>query len=219
MRVKKAVLALLAGGLLLPAAGFAGRIDGFFRTEDATNGSNNEACTTIDDTDFGVSGVARAVNGNCLTEIFYFTFDPHKGSASVIKGNQTDGTGKVSQSIETFVQIFTHDNGLLDCPAANEYLGSASPEKCKANASVKAVESTDAILKSQASLTCNIGNSGADLDNAIGAPPDATQFTQITTAFGDRKDVKFTGKDGQNLKINHKGEQDDTANVACLGDD
>jgi len=198
MRMKKAVLALLAGGLLLPAAGFADRLNNSFRTLDKTNAADNEACIVADGPFFGVGGDVHAVSGNCDVDIFYFSDLPNSASASAITGSKTSGTAKVSQGIFTDITITVDDTG-GSC-ASGTYEGSASSEKCKASGSMKGtVGSPDTVDSSKVSLSCDLGDAGANLSPV----PSTNTLSTITTAFGSRKDVKIDSKG--KLSIKHDG--------------
>jgi len=214
MRMKKAVLALLAGGLLLPVAGFADRLNGDFQTEDSSTGEANEACTEVDFDDFSVRGLVSATNGNCLVTIEYVTEFPHKASATALKSGKQTGTAKISQSTETFIELTIEDDGLLDCPLANEYEGDAIPEKCKASSSMKgtanAAPTEDTVDSAKISVSCDLGEGGSALGPVA---PDATQFDTATAAFGERQDVKFDSKG--TVKITHDGIADSSSPVFC----
>jgi hypothetical protein len=205
MRINKAVLALLVGGLLLPVAGSAGRLDGVFSTQDSTTGLDNEACMVLVGPFMGAAGEVTATNGPCQTFIRYATDEPHKANATALKGSKNKGNGKVSQSIFTYVEVETVDAPAQDCPAANEYFGSTdASEKCKASANMSGSsvsEGDDTVDKQSVNVNCELGQGLGNLSPA----PDSSQSDTIFGAFGDRKDVKLKNDKKGKLTIKHKG--------------
>jgi hypothetical protein len=215
--MKKAVLGIMVGGLMLPVASSAGRLNGAFVTQDTTAGADNLQCVLVEDVRFGVAGEVTATNGGCIVSIAYATGEPHKASAQALKGSKTTGNAKVSQSIETAVIVRIDQDeseGAPECTTA-PYLGGAAPEKCKASGAMKGTEGDpDTTDSSKGSLSCELGENGSALVGPSNAPT-TDQVSTITTAFGDRKDVKFSAAKKGKLQIKHKGAPSE-AETTCV---
>jgi hypothetical protein len=214
--MKKAVLGIMVGGLMLPVASSAGRLNGAFITQDTTAGASNLQCVLVEDERFGVAGQVTATNGGCDVTITYATLEPHKANAQALKGNKTTGNAKVSQSIDTTVIVEIAQDPSEGAPECTTlYIGRADPEKCKASGAMKGTEGDpDTTDSSKGSLSCELGENGSELDGPEGAPT-TDQVSTITTAFGDRKDVKFSAAKKGKLQIKHKGAPA-TAETACV---
>ena len=121
MSAKKTLLALLAGGMLLPVAvsagssSPAGRLEGDFGTRDTDAGVTNEACLRLIGTEMAVAGRVTALSGFCEVTITYFSDAPNSATASALTGTKTEGTGKVDQSVATqlIVEISNGERGDL----------------------------------------------------------------------------------------------------------
>ena len=216
MRMRKIGLVSLAlAASLLPSTMFAGRLDGDFRTQqDGAAPDTNDVCTIVSGTNFEVNGRVTGISGGCTVRIEYFTFEPHKGSASALKGTKTQGSAKVDQSIfaDVFVQAFDTDGiGGIAC-AVPDFFGSVNGdvEKCKASSSIKGTSVTggpDTVQSSSASASCELGLAGAnvDINNGLAGvqPPSQAQIDVVVDAFATNKNVKFDNKG--KLSIKHKG--------------
>jgi hypothetical protein len=210
MRMKKAVLALLVGGVLLPSGVFAGRLEGLFSTTQEGTDGTNEACIEADGRDFGVDGGVSATSGNCTCEMFYETSAPHKAAAKALKEGKTEGTASVSQSIFTafFVEVFGEG-----CTEA--FFGFVDVEKCKANAKMKGTSGSpdtldSATIKASCELGENGGNIDTDLETAGVQAPTPQQYEVCPNAFEGRSDVNFSGSADKNVNISQKGVADST---------
>ena len=199
-------VSLALAAALLPSTMFAGRIDGFFATQDEKAVVNtNSACTEVIGNSFEIFGFVSGTSGGCTAQIFYSTPEPHQASTSALKGNKTNSSSKVSQSIFSQVNVSVFDtDGVGPGTCDTAYNGSAQEniEKCKASGSLKATEAgnTDTANSSSISTQCELGNAGASL---VPTPTQA-QIDTVVSAFDGRKDVKFASKDGK-LQIKHKG--------------
>jgi len=208
MHIRKTALALLLAGLLLPAAGWAqeGRLNGNFYTEDETQQDDNEACTSVDGTDFGIGGRVVGLDGDCKVSLTYFTVFPHKASA-------TNSSAKVSQSSHVFVEVTIEDDEAF-CPTENKYVGSAEPEDCKAIVSLKGTsvaQADDEVQSSKLTMSCDLGRDGDELGPNVPTPE--VQFQTIVNAFANRDDVKLDSKG--RLKLTHAGVPDPDPNALC----
>jgi hypothetical protein len=191
-------ISLALAAALLPSTMFAGRLDGIFQTQDSTTGLDNEQCIVAEDREFGVAGEVSALNGPCVVRIRYGTFNPHRGTASAIRGDRTTGSVSVSQSIFTNVNIVIEGELCLTAP----YSGVAAPEKCRASSSMRGtVGDPDSVTSSNGSLSCELGVDGSELS----PPPSLEQVSTITAAFAERRDVRFQAPNKGRLSIRHKG--------------
>jgi len=210
MHIRKTALALLAVGLLLPAAGWGqeGRLNGNFFTAHETQDEDNEACTTVEGTDFGIGGHVLGVDGLCEVEIAYFTFYPNKASA-------TESSAKISQATFSRIEVTIRNFGLNDCPAETEYFGVAEPEKCKASSSLKGTsvpQDDDTVQSSKISVSCEIGSQGEDLSPT---PPNNPQFDTLLDAFANRDDVTVDSGGKGRVEIKHAGLPDPDPHSLC----
>ena len=197
MKAKKALLALFAGGMLLPVAGSAGRLEGDFGTRDIDAGVTNEACLRLMGTQMAVAGRVTALSGSCEVTITYFSDAPNSASASALTGTKTEGTGKVDQSVFTPLLVEISNGEGLTC--ADTYIGTGAPEKCKVSDSVRGTSvpaGPDTVQSSSAKLDC-------ELEGALTPAPNTTEQNTILDAFADRTDVKIDSKG--KLSISHKG--------------
>ena len=206
---------------LLPSTMFAGRLDGFFATEQKDQAvDTNDACIEVFNNSFAVFGeVSGAANG-CTVDIFYDTPEPHKASSTALKGTKTEGTSKVAQTIfsELDVTIFDTDGvGGVACAAAapgSPYFGSVQEnvEKCKVSASMKGTSvdnAADTVQSSNVSQSCELGAAGINLVPA----PTQTQIDTAVAAFDGRKDVKIAN-DGK-LSIKQQGVPETSTVIAA----
>jgi hypothetical protein len=211
MRMKtKAVLALLAGGLLLSVGSFAGRLDGSFATQDDANAGLNQACTVVEGDVFRVNGqVIGAVIDGCAVTIDYSTPLPHKARGTALKSGKTEGSAKVSQSIDANVVVTLAGAAC----GANVMVAVSDAEKCKVSSSIRGDASTESVESGRVSVSCDLGENGANLDTdpspSVSAAPNATQFGIAVDSFDGRSDVKLDTKG--KLKITQKGVPDTTA--------
>jgi hypothetical protein len=215
-------LALTLVALLLPTAALAGRLDGAFTTrqENALDGTN-EACTIASGPSFAAVGEVTGTTGGCTVVIEYGALEPHKLSATALKGTKTSGTLKVSQSVfsSLFVEVFDTDGaGEGVCDAEFEASVEEEVEKCKVQGAIKGTSvegDADTTQSGRAKASCELGENGGNLDTSpeegIQAPSQA-QFDALVAAFADRKDVKVDAKG--KLRIKHKGEPD-TETPSC----
>jgi len=193
---------LVVAAVLVSSAVLAGRVDGKFATED---GVGNQACTVIEGTAFSVVGtVAGPVTNGCAVTIGYATPLPHKASSSALKGDKTKGSSKVSQSIDALVTVRFEDVTLASC--TTPWVAESTAEKCKVSASLKSSTASSAD-SSRVSVSCELGNEGADLDTLAGT----AQFSTLVTAFEGVENVKLDDKG--KLTIKHDGVPDTSAPV------
>jgi hypothetical protein len=203
----------------------AGRLDGDFGTQEKDQAANtNDACLVMnDEVNFAFGQVTGVANG-CTVEIDWFTPEPHKMSATALKGTKTEGSAKVDQSIfiDVTIRAFDTDGALgATCAIATplvEFFASVNEnvEKCKASASIKgtAVEppGADTVQSSSVSASCELGLAGANLvvSSPVQAPttPTQVQIDAVVAAFDGRKDVKLDNKG--KLSIKQKGVPDTT---------
>jgi hypothetical protein len=200
-------LLIVAGSLLLSGTALAGggslRLDGTFLFEDDEQGDANEACVIADGPVFSVDGKVSGTGSPSCTVFFRYDTDlPHKASASVLKSSG-DGSAKVSQQVQTSVQLQVTGAGCADIFGPS----TITPEKCKASGSVNADEPSEAVDKAKVSLTCELGEGLS----AFGALSEAV-LSEIETAFSGRSDVKLDDKG--KLTIKTKGVQN-TGDHSC----
>jgi hypothetical protein len=219
MRMRKiGLISLALAASLLPSTMFAGRLDGDFRTQqDGAAPDTNDACTVVDGVVFFVNGRVTGISGGCTAEIDYFTPEPHKASATALKGTKTEGSGKVDQSIFTDVDIDVFDtDGGGPGVCTTTFFGSINEdvEKCKASSSIKGTSVSggdDTVQSSNVSVACELGVAGANVDTSEAAgvqPPTQAQIDVVVAAFDGRKDVKIENKG--KLTIKQKGVPDTT---------
>jgi hypothetical protein len=194
-------LLIVAGSLLLAGAAFAGggnlRLDGTFLFEDDEQGDANEGCVIADGPVFSVDGQVSGTGSPSCTVFFRYDTDvPHKASASVLKSSG-DGSAKVSQQVQTTVQLEVTGAGCADTFGPTTVF----PEKCKTSGSVNADEPSEAVDKAKVSLTCELGE---DLSE-FGMLSEAV-LGEIDTALSGRSDVKLDTSKGK-LTIKTKGVQ------------
>jgi hypothetical protein len=222
---KIGIVAVTSAALLLPSLGAAGRLDGEFgiRQADAPD-STNEACVDASGDDFSLFGRVFGNASGCEVEIRYDADLPHKASAKALKGNKTEGSVKISQTIFVGARVIIREPGAGDtCDDALEMFSSneGEVEKCKASGSVKGTSvpepADDTVSSGRISFSCDLGEAGASLDTDLVTeniqPPSQAQFDVVVAAFEGRKDVKLANKG--RLKIKMKGVPDDTP-VACV---
>jgi hypothetical protein len=224
MHMKKAVLALLAGALLMPAAGFAGRLDGDFATrEDGAADDTNESCMEYEGHFNSVHGRVTGISGECTVQIDYFTETPHKASATALKGTKTEGSAKVSQSVNSDLDIVVTDtDGGGPGVCAEAFVGTVNSdvEKCKISGSLKGDSGPDpdTVESARNSASCDLGEAGANVDTNGGVvgiqAPSQAQIDVVVDAFADRQDVKLDNKG--KLSIKHKGVADTTTPLNCI---
>jgi hypothetical protein len=210
MRMKKAMLALLVGGLLLPSGVFAGRLEGLFSsTQEGGADGANDACIEAEGRDFGVAGAVVGTSGNCTCEIGYDTFSPHKAAAKSLKEGKIEGTASVSQQI--FTGFFVDVSG-LEC--AEAFFGFVDVEKCKASAKMKGTSGApDTLDSATIKASCELGENGSNIDTSEGVgvqPPTPQQYGLLPSCFEGRNDVKFSGSADKNVSISQKGVADST---------
>ncbi len=177
------------------------RLNGSFPLQDATTGTDNQACVVAEIPDFFVFGDVLGVTGDCTVLLEYTAAVLNKASASVLKDDGS-GSAKVSQQVETILQVEIIGDPLL-CTTA-PYNSFVAPEKCKTSASVNASEPTQAVDKGKVSVNCEIGPDGSQLTPS----PTVEQLETIAAAFADRSDVKITNTSSAGkVAIKLKGEQ------------
>jgi len=196
-------LFVAAGSVLFASAALAGgstmRLNGDFPLQDASEGTDNQACVVANFTSFQVFGEVLGATDGCSVEIFYNAFAPNKTSASVLKDDGS-GSAKVSQQVETSLGVTISGEGCATAP----YGGSVLPEKCKTTSSVNASEPSQSVDKGKVSVTCEIGPDGSQLTPS----PTTAQLQTIADAFVDRKDVKISNSSSKGtVTIKQKGEQ------------
>jgi hypothetical protein len=224
MRIEKiGILALALAAMLLPSTVLAGRLDGNFTTrQDGAADETNEACVQVQADDFHTSGEVTGTSNGCTVEIDYDTGEPHKASASALKGGKTSGSGKVSQSIFSDLTIFVFDTdggGPGLCPEA--FTGTTDIEKCKASGSIKGTDepdpTPDTVDSSRVNASCDLGEAGANVDVdpiAVGTQaPSQAQIDVVVNAFDGRSDVKLSNNG--KLSVKHQGVPDTTTPIGC----
>jgi hypothetical protein len=197
---------VVAGSMLLASAALAGfveqRLNGVFELQDKNEGTSNQGCVApLGQTMIVLGDASETTADGCLVTLNYQTTLPNKASMSSTKDDGT-GSAKISQQLNTLVGATIVN---VDACTVPNYTGSAFPEKCKANGSVKGDNDDDSVDNGKISVNCQLGSDGSELEPS----PSTEQVDKIVEAFADRKDVKVS--DTGNVKINLKGEQ----GVAC----
>lgn len=213
---KIGLISLALAASLLPSTMFAGRLDGDFSTQDSVAAvDTNDACIEVNDTSYDVFGRVTGISGDCTVRIDYFTPQPHKASATALKGTKTQGSAKVDQTIFSDVDISVIDTDGLAPLCTTVFVGSVNEdvEKCKATASMKGTvvdPGADTVQSANVSATCELGEAGANVDvdpvTAGVQPPSTEQIDVVVAAFDGRKDVRLDSKG--KLAIKQKGVPD-----------
>jgi hypothetical protein len=208
---KIGLMSLALAAALLPSTLFAGRLNGFFPTQQKDQAAEtNDACIEVDDESFSAFGVVTGASNGCTVEITYDTPRPNKASSTALTGTQTQGSAKVSQSVFAKFEVEISDTdgvGGVACAAADPgspYDGSVEEnvEKCKVSASMKGTSvpsDPDTVQSSNVSVSCELGTAGVNLVPA----PTQTQIDTVVAAFVARKDV--TIKNDGKVSITHQG--------------
>jgi hypothetical protein len=232
MRMRKiGLISLALAAALLPSTTFAGRLDGFFATQEKDQPvDTNDACIETFGDDFSAFGTVTSVDGTgCTVNISYNTPLPHKGSSTALKTGKVNGSSKVSQTIFTnFVVVVTDTDadGAGTCsiaPFLTPFIASVQEEveKCKVTASMKGTDVTpdpDTVQSSNVSASCEFGEAGVDLvvTSPVQDPttPTQPQIDVVVNAFANRSDVKIANNG--KVSIKHKGvPETSTTFAAC----